>query len=306
MKYNTIGAVMAGLFCLFVASAMAGPAYAAELDSLSVSAAQIKEDAKKIESPVGQEAGCPVAAHPKEPVEFIPIGGGTFMMGTERGDSGSPNSTPAHSVRIKAFDISKTLVTVAQYGECVHAGKCDKPGSGDAGNFCNWGKKDRARHPINCVNWKDANDFAAFKDARLPSEAEYEYAATSRGKKIPHPWGKGIATCDNAVMFAGGGYGCGNSGTMPVCSKPKGNTEQDLCDMVGNVWQWVGDTWHDTYKGAPSEGSAWQAGNSPRRVMRGGSFSNYEDAELRVTYRNNIDAGTRYVTFGFRLAKSRP
>jgi len=241
----------------------------------------------------------PEAGKPSKPVEFVPIDGGNFTMGT---DNGAENATPIHEVTIKAFDISDTLVTVEQYEECVIKGKCEAAATG---YYCNWGQKDRRRHPINCVNWKDANDFAAFKGARLPSEAEYEYAATSKGKNQPYPWGKDEATCEKAVMHGNGGYGCGSDGTMPVCSKPKGNTEQGLCDMVGNVWQWVGDTWHASYAGAPTDESAWQDAGS-LRVLRGGSFLTEVAGHLRADHRSFDVPEYRVSSIGFRLARSRP
>lgn len=103
--------------------------------------------------------------------------------------------------------------------------------------YCNSDKPGRQLHPVNCVDWEQANQYAKFKGARLPSDAEYEYAATSGGKNQKYPWGNEDETCDKAVMSGKGDYGCGSEATMPVCSKPAGNTAKGLCDMVGNVWQ---------------------------------------------------------------------
>lgn len=302
-----IGAAIVGFLCLAVTAIHAADGdqdLSMELFKASSDEAQAQKE--KIRSAGYVVDNDPQAGKPSKPVEFVLIDGGKFTMGT---DNGAKDATPIHEVTIEPFYISATLVTVEQYLECVIEGKCEVPGTG---GFCNWGKKDRRRHPINCVKWDDANDFAAFKGARLPSEAEYEYAATSKGKNQPYPWGKDTATCEKAVMYGKGDHGCSSLGTMPVCSKPKGNTEQGLCDMVGNVNQWVGDTWHDSYAGAPADGSSWQDGGY-YRVQRGGSFMIGVAGMLRADHRSydepgvlrNVDLGDRYEDTGFRLARSR-
>src|SRR5262249_50067196 len=149
-----------------------------------------------------------------------------------------------------------------------------------------------------------------------PSEAEYEYAATSRGERRPYPWSgrRGTfsePTCGDkdgkdgsAVIYGNDGYGCGAGGTMPVCSKPKGNTDQGLGDMSGEVWEWMQDTWHGSYEGAPKTGKAWDGG-SPIRALRGGSFLLYAPMFLRPDYRRFAAASVRHDDIGFRLARSK-
>lgn len=235
----------------------------------------------------------PSAGAPTNPVEWVTIPAGKFRMGIDSDEKGFEDAKPKHEVAINTFDVSKTVVTVEQYAECVIKGGCTKPG---ADYECNWGKTDRQLHPVTCVNWDQAQAYAKFKGARLPSEAEFEYAATSGGKNQKYPWGNEEATSELAVMSV--------NRTMPVCSKPKGNTEQGLCDMSGNVWQWVQDKYKDSYKGAPADGSAF-AGAGPNRVMRGGSFSHRDTRLLRTGYRAGIDPGYPYDDIGFRLARSR-
>jgi iron(II)-dependent oxidoreductase len=244
----------------------------------------------------------PSAGAPVKPVEWVAIPAGKFTMGTDSGEKGFlEDAKPIHEVTIKTFDMSKTAVTVEQYAECVIKGGCTEPGAGD---YCNWGKSGRQLHPINCVDWNQAQAYAKFKGARLPSEAEFEYAATSGGKNQKYPWGNDEPTCDKVVMKGNGGYGCGANGTMPVCSKPKGNTAQGLCDMSGNVWQWVQDKYHDSYKGVPVDGSASE-GVGYSRVVRGGSFIYFVASRLRVDFRASHVPDMRYGLIGFRLAKSR-
>ncbi len=243
----------------------------------------------------------PTAGVPTKPVEFITIPGGKFTMGTDSGENGFEDAKPIHKVTIKTFDMSKTAVTVEQYAECVINGGCTEPATGD---YCNWGVAGRQLHPVNCVDWDQASKYAKFKGGRLPSESEWEYAATSGGKNQKYPWGNDEPTCDKAVMYGNCGYGCGKDSTMPVCSKTAGNTAQGLCDMAGNVWQWVQDKYQDSYKDAPVDGSAFEAAGS-NRVLRGGSF-NYRDASyLRADRRDYSDPGYRYDIIGFRLVRSR-
>lgn len=271
---------------------MAGGAYAAEFSDLAVKAADIKAlvATEGISVPAISKGYVePVA--PATPIEWVSISGGKFTMGTTSIEQGFEDAKPIHEVAIKTFDMSKTDVTVAQYAECVIKGNCTTPGTGD---YCNWGKTGRQLHPVNCVDWDQANQYAKFKGARLPSESEWEYAATSGGKNQKYPWGNDDPTSELAVM--------NTDSTMPVCSKPKGNTAQGLCDMSGNVWQWVQDKYQDSYKGTPVDGSAFEGAGS-LRVMRGGSFFSGGARGLRADYRDGGGPGYRVGFIGFRLVR---
>ncbi|HAH31327.1 MAG TPA: Sulphatase-modifying factor protein, partial [Elusimicrobia bacterium] len=118
-----------------------------------------------------------------------------------------------------------------------------------------------------------------------------------------YPWGNDKPTCDKAVMYGNGDYGCGKNSTMPVCSKTAGNTAQGLCDMAGNVWQWVQDKYQDSYKGAPVDGSAFDVAGADR-VVRGGTFDDDVASLLRADYRGSIFPGYRGGGIGFRLVRS--
>ena len=231
-------------------------------------------------------------------VEWVRIPGGTFNMGSS--DS-YVNEKPVHRVTVPTFEMTKTQVTVEQYKACVDAGACTAP---DTGGYCNWGQSDRGKHPINCVDWQQAQAYAKWAGGRLPTEAEWEYAARSGGRDWKYPWGNENATCDRAVISEGGN-GCGRNSTWPVCSKPRGNTTQGLCDMAGNVWEWVQDWYHDSYNGAPTDGSAWEKPTGSYRVNRGGSWY-YRARYVRAA--NRLYGDPRYrdynVSVGFRLARS--
>jgi len=230
-------------------------------------------------------------------IEWVRIPGGSFNMGSEDGDS---DEMPVHIVMVPTFEMGKTQVTVDQYRACVEAGACTAPSTSE---WCNWGQSDRGKHPINCVDWNQAQAFATWAGGRLPSEAEWEYAARSGGGDCKYPWGDEDATCERAVMNDGSGYGCGRDSTWPVCSKLKGNTTHGLCDMAGNVWEWVQDWYHDSYNGAPTDGLAWESPTGSDRVIRGGSWHGFAWF-VRAAIRFNYSPGNRYGYLGFRVARS--
>lgn len=225
------------------------------------------------------------------PIEWIHFDGGSFDMGSAYDG--------IHKVNVPPFFMAKTDVTVAQYAKCVNAGRCTQPGKDGS---CNWDKPYRGSHPINCVTWYQAVAYAKFVGARLPSEAEWEYAARSGGLEQRYPWGGSAPDCERAVMFYTRDIRCDDRTTRPVCSRPLGNTRQGLCDMVGNVLQWVEDTSYDNYVGAPTDGSAREE-SRPYRVIRGGAFLIAGVWFLQSTSRTRgaPEAGGPYL--GFRIAK---
>ncbi|MEC7752017.1 MAG: formylglycine-generating enzyme family protein [Myxococcota bacterium] len=129
------------------------------------------------------------------------------------------------------LEVSRSEVTVKAYRACVDAGACDPP---DAGGYCNWGRSDRDKHPINCVDWFQARQFAHWLGARLPTQAEW----LSLAGPDAFPWGRNIASCDYAAMTERAER-CAGPGTSPVCSHPMGHSQKGLCDLAGNVWEWT-------------------------------------------------------------------
>jgi sulfatase modifying factor 1 len=224
-------------------------------------------------------------------IEFIRIEGGSFQMGGE----GEFDGRPIHGVDVATFEMSKTEVTMGQYRQCVSAGACTEP-SGRWENVPGV----RENHPVTYVKWHQAKAFAEFADARLPTEAEWEYAAKSGGQDIVYPWGNEEPNCDRLNFNECVGD------TTPVCTYATGNTAQGLCDMAGNVWEWVEDDRHGSYEGAPVDGSAWV--DNPRgsfRVLRGGSWI-YGAFSVRAAFRDFDDPSHTGVSPGFRLARSAP
>ena len=226
-------------------------------------------------------------------IEWIRIPGGSFMMGTNNDDSAGDfsDAKPVHRVTVPSFYMSKTLVTNKQYQSCVSAGACT-PNSDQGSAF------DGDNQPVVGVDWNQARTFAQWAGGRLPSESEWEYAARSAGKDRKYPWGDGDP-CSRAVIS-----GCGQNtqATARVCSMPSGNTEQGLCDMAGNAWEWVEDWYHGSYNGAPTDGSAWVDPAGSFRVNRGGSW-NYGASGARAAFRGNGVPGFRDYYLGFRVAR---
>ena len=214
---------------------------------------------------------------------------------------------------VPTFEMTKTAVTFRQYRACVSAGGCT-PAHVDDGTCWVWtgsgGEQDTLpssfqgdSQPVVCVDWDQAQAFATWAGGRLPSEAEWEYAARSGGQDWKYPWGDEGATCARAVMADGMDAGCGRDSTWPVCSKPNGNTTDGLCDMAGNVWEWVQDWYHDSYNEAPTDGSAWESPTGSSRVLRGGSWGN-DAGYVRAADRAYDSPRSRFAYLGFRLAKS--
>lgn len=230
--------------------------------------------------------------------------GGTYTMGSAKG---YPDTRPLHAVTLDPFEIMRTEVTVEMFRACVEAGRCGEYRL-DSSADCNWGRPGREDHPINCISWFDARDFCAWAGARLPSEAEWEHAARSGGKDQTYPWGEDVPTCDHAVMHdlgePGALSGCGTGITQPVCSRDAGSSEQGLCDLAGNVYEWMEDCWHDDYEGAAKEGKAWVKGcDGPYRVERGGGFGTSADIALAATSRYRSGPADRNANDGFRCAR---
>jgi formylglycine-generating enzyme required for sulfatase activity len=224
-------------------------------------------------------------------VELVIIPAGEFDMGSTM----KTTEQPVHHVAIhKDFAIGRRLVTFAQWDRCVAEGGC-KFSPPDQG----LGRGDR---PVTNVSWDDAKEFVAWlskttgKPYRLPSEAEWEYAARA-GSTTPYWWGKDIGT-GHAQCAECGGSDSGRS--LPVGSfRPNAF---GLFDTAGNAAEWVEDCWNLSYHGAPSDGSAWMSGDCALRVLRGGSFGDKAIA-LRSSARFRYDEDVRYYANGFRVAR---
>jgi formylglycine-generating enzyme required for sulfatase activity len=283
----------------------------------------------------------PVTADPAPPVPAVPSPGsvirdapgpemvlipaGSFVMGVppeETKREGAPASydddaRPQHTVTIaRPFYLGKHPVTRGAFAAFASA-----TGFADT----QWQKPSFAQtdqHPVVNVSHEDAAAYAAWlsretgKDYRLPSEAEWEYAARA-GTATARYWGDGRAeacryanVADETLRKANKDkadaqryFGCddGFANTSPVGTfQPNGF---GLYDMLGNVCEWVADHWHDSYADAPEDGSAWTIGDSGLCVVRGGSWFN-SPRVVRAGIRDKSGPGVRLDRVGFRLART--
>ena len=256
-----------------------------------------------------QDAGKSAARVPG--VDWVRIPGGSFTMGSRNGKKWEK---PEHKVTLSSFDMARTEVTVSSYRACVVEGACTLPIQRDSfGTECHWGQRDRHRMPINCVNWTQANDFCRWVGGRLPTEAQWEYAARSGANSTRFPWGSEKASCKHVVMkTSGGATGCDalsyGRKTWPVCSKPAGNNAFGVCDLAGNVFEWTADRFDGSYyrRSPPTEppGPASDATPVGKRfyVVRGGSYVDRE-ANLEAFRRFRDPASNQKANVGFRCVR---
>jgi formylglycine-generating enzyme required for sulfatase activity len=224
--------------------------------------------------------------------QMVEIPAGTFQMGDIVGD-GIECERPVHTVRItKPFAIGRFEVTFDEYDQFAAARGRELPG--DKG----WG---RGRLPVINVSWNDATDYAEWlsqqtaKRYRLPTEAEWEYAARA-GTETAYWWGNEVKPGLATTRWDG-------KRTSPVGTFQPNRF--GLYDTAGNVWEWLEDCWHENYNGAPADGSPWKevgGGDCGQRVIRGGSWSSIPDL-LRSSFRYGGGADGRYGDIGFRLAQ---
>ena len=231
---------------------------------------------------------------------FIQIEGGSFSMGSNTG--WSANEQPAHTVTVPSFEMMQAEITVAQYRSCVEAGACDLPkaqGGNDAA--WNWDVPEREDHPINGISWLQLNAFAQWVGARIPTEAEWEYAARGgRGNTFEYA---GSNNPDEYAWYAENSP----QSTQPV--KQKKSNDFGLYDLSGNVLEWVLDEAYGDYNGAPVDGSAWcatedcgESNLSIAHIMRGGSWKT-DIYTLRVAFRASSAANSHIDTLGGRLVR---
>ncbi len=201
---------------------------------------------------------------------WVTLCGGSFAMGSVLG-VGHSDEHPRHTVLVRGFEIMQTEITVTQYAACVDDGDCEPwPDSDDVPSRCSWDEEDQDEHPMNCLDWDMAGKFCDWAGGSLPTEAQWEYAARSRGQDVTYPWGEDEPSCDLLQMHEEDCCGLGTS--CPVCSFPDGDTEQGLCDMAGNIFEWMQDWYHNTYVGSPRSTKAWEDPARSMRVMRSGAI----------------------------------
>ena len=243
-------------------------------------------------------------------IVMIEVPAGNFLTGCNEAvdqECEEDEKRPAQQVFVPTFKIDKTEVSVRQYRECVQAGRCtadglDKQHWGDKWQddwerACNWDKRDRETHPINCVDWHQANTYCSWAGKRLPTETEWEKAA--RGTDgYKYPWGNSdylqarqtpvanIADESSRLAIFVKQYDDQYAKTAPVDAFPRGKSPFGALNMVGNVAEWVAD----------------DGGSNSNRVIRGGSWFQ-PSHKGRTSYREQTAPPNRFDYVGFRCAQ---
>ncbi len=255
------------------------------------------------------------------------IPGGKFYMGS---DDDLPTERPAHQVTLAPYCIDVFEVTTEAYKACSDQGECKRAGRNNEWDgitaherqafdvLCN--VRDpaaRATHPINCIDWTMAQAFCRAHGRRLPTEAEWEFAARgSDGRK--YPWGDEEPTpsrlnaCGKECVQWGLDNGVEESAmyaaddhwptTAPVGSFPAGKSRFGIFDAVGNVWEWVAD-WYAPYTSGEQPDPKGPATGSAR-VIRGGAWNGAQPSWVRPTFRYHDAPDKRSYGIGFRCAQS--
>jgi formylglycine-generating enzyme required for sulfatase activity len=239
--------------------------------------------------------------------------GGIFRMGN---DDGENNERPSQLIRLDSYFIDETEVTNSQYAQCVAAGACQPPRSSQATyHDAYYGAPAYDDYPVIQVSWYDARTFCEWRDARLPSEAEWEKAAgydPAQSLKLRYPWGDAfdgtkLNFCDSRCPLdkRDTAVNDGHQDTAPVGSYADGRSPIGAYDMAGNVMEWV-DDWYD------ARAYADMTDTNPRgplegefKTLRGGSWLSDAD-EVTVTMRGSFDPTVARANLGFRCALSAP
>jgi formylglycine-generating enzyme required for sulfatase activity len=210
----------------------------------------------------------------------------------------------------RGFCVDESEVTVREYARCVESGACKEPWRGDP--YSTYPSK--LDEPVNLVNWSKARAYCAWAGKRLPSEAEWEWAATGP-EQYRYPWGNepepSCELCDYTKFgapkwVAGGDIGCGGGGPSPVGSHPKGDRIWPggaIHDLAGNVWEWVEDSYAPLGGDTVTDPAVHL--ETSLHVIRGGGW-NRSYAAMAVTYRGAADASYQVPALGFRCVRDEP
>jgi formylglycine-generating enzyme required for sulfatase activity len=224
------------------------------------------------------------------------VAAGEFTMVSEDGDA---DEKPVHQVYLDSYYMDTYEVTNALYKACVDIDGCTRPSQSRSythGTY--YGNSLYNDYPVIYVSWNQAKTYCEWRNARLPSEAEWEKAARGTDDRT-YPWGKGLDR--EKANYSGDKAG----DTTKVGSYVAGVSPYGLYDMAGNVWEWVAD-WYDLsyYKNSPMSNPVGPSSGAPRALRGGGWFS--DEPMLRSANRFQGDPSGANVSFGFRCARSAP
>ena len=285
-------------------TAALGLALALALPSGDASAQSGRQPTREaaLRNPSGNLSDCPNCP------SLVVVPAGAFLMGSPESEKGrGKDEGPQHKVMFeKPFAIGKYEVTFAEWDACARQGACQQKPSDEG-----WGRK---KLPVINVSWSDANQYLAWlakttsKPYRLPTEAEWEYAARGSAKidSASAPFSTGVtinykqANYDANFTYGSSKRGIYRQKTVDVGSLPPHGF--GLHEMHGNVWEWVQDCYKPSYIDAPADGSAVAAFECKLHILRGGAW-NYHPQLLRSAYRYATPGDVRLNNAGFRVAR---
>jgi formylglycine-generating enzyme required for sulfatase activity len=236
---------------------------------------------------------------PADEAVMVYVPAGEFVMGSEDGEDGEDDEKPLHAVYLDSFWIDQTEVTNGMYALCVRAGDCVPPldlSSFTRDNY--YPNPAYADFPVLYVDWNAAQAYCEWAGARLPTEAEWEKAASwdeEAQEARTYPWGEEI-DCNHA------NYNQCVGDTTAVGSYPDGASPYGALDMAGNVWEWTADWYDGDYYAELVYDNPTGPDTGTYRVLRGGSW--YDNVNLvRAAGRNYNDPTNRNLNLGFRCAQ---
>ncbi len=336
-KKSSAGVVFGALAAVALLGGGAGAAFYMLRGPAAAPASSVAASAEPVASAT--------AAPPKTPTcpeGMAEVPGSKFFMGSDEKDF--PLWSPAHKVQVSSFCMDINEVTTTEYAACAGKGECKRADTKPSypksekqtepqheknlaayAELCNFGeegkiKPGREKHPVNCVSWFLADEYCRVHGKRLPTEAEWEYAARGAdGRKFP--WGdqpgadgEHMNACGKECASWEAANGIeprtptmyedddGYPGTAPVGSFAKGVTKFGLNDMVGNVWEWTSD-WYATYK-PEEQTNPTGAKDGDKRAIRGGGFNGGFPLWVNPAFRYHQVPSASVHGIGFRCAKT--
>jgi formylglycine-generating enzyme required for sulfatase activity len=259
---------------------------------------------------------------------MVSIPGGKFYMGSDDRSPDAEMERPAHQVTLPPYCIDEFEVTVLAYRACSDKGECKRAARENEWEeitdkerkaydpLCNARDDTKLKHPINCVDWDMAKTYCEREGKRLPTEAEWEFAARGPdGRKYPWgdeaPTGGHLNACGKECVAWGKAHGLvlaamydsddGFPATAPVGSFPNGKSRYGVQDVVGNVWEWTAD-WFASY-GAEAQTEPKGPASGEMRVIRGGGWNGSRPAWVRPSFRYRDVPTKRSHGIGFRCAR---
>lgn len=229
-------------------------------------------------------------------LDWADVPAGAVQLGNDPAhfvDEALASELPRHAVEVEPFELSRTVVTNAQYAAFVASGV--EPPPHWSGPVPSLGLGD---HPVSHVDWQDARAFCDWVGGRLPTEAEWERAGRGDDARR-YPWGAG----DPAPTLVAVGSGLKRGTTAPVDAHPAGASPYGLLNMAGNVWEWTSSAYRP-YPYDAGDGRERHESSEPR-VLRGGSFASPEPRFARCAFRSRSAPCRRQAHIGFRVARGR-